>query len=90
MDKDKNACLQPKTCPFILVGDFNCPNIDWNNNTFPVDPVQNLLYDFVLQNNISQFVLEPTHLENILDVVLSNERYSVQNVELLPNLGKSE
>lgn len=54
----KSACLQPKNCPFILVGDFNCPNIDWNNDTFSVDLVQNLFNEFVLENDISQFVLE--------------------------------
>lgn len=43
-----------------------------------------------MENDITQFVYEPTRLDNTLDIILSNEHFSVQEVTILPNLGSSD
>ena len=70
--------------PMILVGDFNCPTIDWENNRMFVSSTaidQNLL-DFCNENSLEQHVAEPTRLEHILDLVLTTRSDIVDNVSV--------
>ena len=63
---------------YILVGDFNYPNIDWSSYT------SNYAYDmhfvnFVNQNNLTQWINEPTRDNNILDLCISSNPNLVKN-----------
>jgi len=63
-------------CPTTLVGDFNLPNIDWESYTISgLDrgEVNATLLDAMLLNDLSQFVSEPTRIDNVLDLVLSSD-----------------
>ena len=56
----------------IIMGDFNCPDIDWVSLTAETYS-SSLLCDVVFDNNLSQLVITPTHVRgNILDLVLTN------------------
>ena len=59
--------------PTIIVGDLNCPNIDWKLNK-PLDSREaTQLVDFVNANGMTQYVSDPTHCSHILDIVLLND-----------------
>ena len=63
-----------------VVGDFNCPDINWPT-LCGVSPMSTLLCDFVFDHNISQVVDSPTHVKgNVLDLVLTS------SIELLHSL----
>jgi len=66
----------------IVVGDFNCPRIDWTNLTAPSDNIQDALLGFVVSNGLEQLVNAPTRGDNILDLVLSNEPTSIAQLEV--------
>jgi hypothetical protein len=56
---------------FLLAGDFNLPHINWDQKT-STDPSARLLLDFLASQNLTQFVDQPTRVNNILDLVISN------------------
>ena len=66
----------------IVVGDFNCPLIDWTNFTAPSDNIQDALLDFTVGNGLEQLVSSPTRGDNILDLVLSTEPTSIAQLEV--------
>ena len=43
-----------------------------------------IFIDFVIQHSLLQFVNGPTRGNNILDLVFSNDAYSINNLEILP------
>ena len=75
----------------IILGDFNLPDIVWNNLNCE-KPISNLFCDFVYDNDLLQFISSPTHDKgNILDLVLSKSSETVLDVcvhnnEPLPNM----
>ena len=58
--------------PFILLGDFNLPKINWN--TFSAKGKSSQLFlNFCIENGLSQCITSPTHKDgNILDLVFCN------------------
>ena len=63
--------------PVIIMGDFNCPNIDWRNNIcLPCcHPKERTLLDFSILNGLSQRVTRATRpsSSNILDLVFCTD-----------------
>ena len=58
---------------FVIVGDFNFPYIDWNNETlFKFNVFNEQLLNFCLLNSLSQVVAEPTRGNKILDLAFVN------------------
>ena len=81
----------------ILTGDFNHPEINWNDETCPkgkAHPDKKFL-ETIQDNFILQLIEEPTHrrtLEqraNILDLILVRKENFVTNIKHLAPLGKS-
>ena len=64
-----------ETC---LLGNFNFPMIDWNSGVIlsgsssATNQSAFLLLDFMADNLLSQYILEPTRLNNCLDLCFSN------------------
>ena len=54
-----------------LVGDFNCPNIDWTLMNAPES--NSFLLDSALDNDLTQMVLDPTRDSHVLDLFLVND-----------------
>ncbi len=72
----------------IFIGDFNYPNIDWDN--LICDNKSLSFLNTCLDKNFSQYVDFPTHSRNnILDLVLSNND-NIVNVENLGPLSNSD
>lgn len=59
--------------PTIVLGDLNCPDIDWDTMSTLSNEVQRNMCDFCMSNSYVQCVNEPTREDHILDVVLTNE-----------------
>ena len=45
----------------VLLGDFNCPDVNWSSLTASEYPSR-LLCDFVFDNDLCQLVVLPTHI----------------------------
>jgi len=64
----------------IVVGDLNLPKINWCNMTCPGDAVSRIFLKHVLESSYYQVVNFTTHVNNILDVVLTSDTSVVCNV----------
>ena len=80
----------PNNCHIILAGDFNLPNVDWSkkfiNPQCRYSTLSNQLINITLDYNLHQVVTSPTRENNILDLVLTNVPFLVQNASILPSL----
>ena len=69
----------------ILLGDFNFPDINWNNLSSS-SPPGNLFCEFVFDHSLHQFVDLPTHTKgNILDLVLCKSHTLINNISVCSN-----
>jgi len=77
-----------------LSGDFNAPHIDWSIPlALPGSPhctIQQLLVNVVQDNGLTQVINEPIHLENILDLFLTNSPAQIQDATIIPGLSDHE
>ena len=80
----------------LLVGDLNCPDINWSDGTCnkPPDHFQSRILNKFHQYYFTQFIKEPTHKrpnqnETLIDLVLSNYPDFVHSIVHQPPLGKS-
>ena len=70
-----------------FLGDFNLPDVDWLSYTSlpsakPTDrESSNILFDFIADRMLSQYVLKPTRENSILDIFLTNSPNLVTHVE---------
>ena len=73
-----------------LSGDFNAPNINWQTLSIPPESpylnTQQLLLDITQDYDLSQMVLNPTRLNNTLDLFLTNFPNLINNVQIVPGL----
>ncbi|BHF74856.1 hypothetical protein SprV_0501794400 [Sparganum proliferum] len=81
----------------MIMGDFNAPNIDWNLTSAPGSEFNfdRRLLKSVQRSHLTQHVSSPTtlregQLANCLDLVLTKAPESVDVVNCLPPLGKSD
>lgn len=92
-----NKCLDhiailKNTYPSVLVvGDFNCLQIDWVTKTFNRSAPKHskLLFEFAQSSSLEQHILEPTFKTNILDLVFSF-CCSVTNCSVMDSLTNSQ
>jgi len=74
----------------VLGVDFNCPGIDWENNTLTDSYVscefREKLIDFSHNNQLSQLVTFPTRVQNTLDLCFTTHPNIVTSCEPLPGL----
>ena len=74
----------------ILVGDLNCPQINWTNLTAPTNNIQDVLLHFTVNNSLEQLVDDATRGDNILDLVLSNEPTSIAQIKVICPFSSSD
>ena len=71
-----------------MVGDFNLPHLTWSEDpqtqyaTSNNRECTNTLLSFMDQNFLSQYIHEPTRLNNILDLVITNHINLIKDVEM--------
>ena len=67
----------------LILGDFNLPHVNWKSYSTPINNiVEELCLNIILELNLFQFFLQPTRGQNILDLILSNRSYAVENVNM--------
>ena len=76
--------------PNVILGDFNCPDINWQAMSCCSEPCHNILYDFVMFNGLTQCVTSPTRLSNVLDLVLVSDPLLVSAIEVAPPFSTSD
>ena len=77
----------------VLVGDLNFPGINWNTNFSTVNTglsCDTQFLNFVNSFALTQFVVEPTRPPNLLDLVLSNDPFSVYSVRVCDPFSTSD
>ena len=78
----------------VLLGDFNVPEIDWFNLSFKQNKLNSILVNCISANAMSQFVNTPSRssrdCDNILDLIFSNDPYSISVSDNIPPLGTSD
>ena len=78
----------------ILAGDFNQPNIDWNQNiisgTNASSEAAKILLEVANSYNFTQLVQSPTRDNNILDLAFTNNVSAVTSTKVIPGLSDHE
>ena len=74
----------------IVSGDFNAPDIRWDNEYSSQSPASDRLLEIIDDHDQSQHVKEPTrrdrNTQNILDLILSNNLNIIENVSVVPSI----
>ena len=76
--------------PVIILGDLNCPSIDWDYSSPPHSETERTIQYFFQSNGYSQYVTQPTRGNNILDVVCTNCPTMIYNTSVSPPFGLSD
>ena len=77
---------------FVLFGDFNYPAINWKTKIISgpdIDRAEQFL-GCIEDNYCTQHVLELTRDHNTLDLLISNDRKMVYDVEIMDRLDTSD
>jgi hypothetical protein len=69
---------------YIVLGDLNFPEIDWQRNICPGNQAPSKFLTFANLNGLSQEVTEPTLGNNILDIVLTSEVGIIKEISVIP------
>ena len=68
-----------------FLGDFNFPNISWDpNHVSAPSPSTELFENFMNDHLFSQYILQPTRMDNTLDLFLTNSSSLVTHVDVRP------
>ena len=92
IEKDKSlysklsTVVKDKLC--IIMGDFNCPKINWKYKTADLEGRR--LLEFSSDELLTQWVYEATRGNNVLDLVFSSEEDLISNLRVAEKLEKSD
>ena len=70
-----------KSCPHVITGDLNMPDIDWKNLTAQ-NGMSRGFTDIAVQKGWKQLVKSPTRLTNILDLILIDSPNIIESVKV--------
>ena len=78
----------------VLIGDFNVPSINWENDTATTNYGQNLL-DCINDNYLEQLVTEPTrfrtgNIPSLLDLIITSDPNIISDLKITDPFGKSD
>jgi len=74
----------------IIVGDFNCPKINWTGNCPANDYVSKSIFNWAVCGGFTQFVNFATRGQNVLDLVLADDDQIVSHIYPSPPFGLSD
>jgi len=74
----------------IVLGDFNLPNIDWFHYLAPSEVCHDKFLSFVDNAGLQQCVNAPTHANNVLDLVLTDNTCLISDVSIECPIGNSD
>ena len=81
---------------FVLLGDFNLPEISWRENeaSGDINALPSRFFEGIKDCFLYQHILVPTRFRNeqssTLDLVFTKEEHDVKNIEVIQPLGKSD
>ena len=80
---------------FLLMGDFNYPNIKWDSESTESNTVEGKFIENIRDNFLFQHITKPTrgrlgNKSNILDLIFTNEEGMIEDVTYESPLGKSD
>ena len=74
----------------LMGGDFNCPDIDWENlqvkPNAPDKAIQQALIDITIKHGLTQVHNQPTRQESILDLVFTNNPSVIKTSTSIPGI----
>ena len=74
----------------ILIGDFNCPYIDWESGNVQDGALQpdvhQQLVDLAIDHNLTQIVEDATRRENTLDLCFTTNPSLIKDVKVIPGI----
>ena len=74
----------------VILGDFNCPDINWDHgfayDQAPQKNVQDKLIEISVDNSLTQLQEEPTRLNNILDLSFVSNHTLIRNQTTIPGI----
>ena len=74
----------------VIVGDLNCPHIDWGTHSCATNYVNAGILTFVVESGLYQFVDFPTRGCNLLDFILADDPFIISSVTAGPPFGISD
>jgi len=78
----------------VLAGDFNLPDISWDDceiNSSPSYGLEiNQFLDSINNNGLEQLVLEPTQGKNVLDLIFCSRPHIISNINIVPGMSDHE
>jgi len=74
----------------VIVGDLNCPHIDWAIHSCANNYINAGILTFVVESGLYQFVDFATRGCNLLDVVLTDDPFIISSVTAGPPFGNSD
>ena len=83
---DKYIAKYNENYQLSILGDFNLPRINWSlNSVLPGGSISSvesasLLLDFMSENLCTQHILEPTRMDNVLDLYISNAEDLISHI----------
>ena len=92
LDESLKKLTGKATLPnIILAGDFNAPDINWENNTINKNPqygvkLNQTLLDTANDNMLSQLQHTPTRGDNVLDIVFTTIPDQITNIDTVPGI----
>jgi hypothetical protein len=82
------AIEKASSCQSMILGDFNCPSIDWS--TLHCDSSDQPFVDLTQNCFLHQHVHKPTRGNNILDLVLTTEPAMIEELQVLEPLATGD
>ena len=75
--------IQKKYNSSTIIGNFNLPNLNWKEYTFPSYPKSYaLLYDSIIKKSFSQLINKTTRNNNIIDLLFTNEKQLLYQINI--------
>jgi len=85
-----NLCKNNQNTTILLGGDFNCKDINWENNTISPESNQKAantkLLEILADHGLTQHQSEPTRLESVLDLFCTNTPGLVKSMTTIPGI----
>ncbi len=75
-----NYSIEKNYTGIFFIGDFNYPNISWSHS----EKNNHIFYDTLTQLGLCQMINEPTRINNILDLVITDSPGFVKNITINP------
>lgn len=76
---------------YLILGDFNFPNVNWKEKSFPNETNYQIFSKYFFENQpLYQIVRLPTRGNNVLDILLTNDKSIINSYKVDPPVSSSD